>query len=87
MRPVYSKFKTLGRGKFHFGYVYGIMVCRLTTRDGQPTVQWRWDGNDEMVPTQGRSRALLKDDELHGMIYYQGDESDFVATLKKVKDN
>ena len=67
-------------GEFHFGYVHGQMDCRLTTRDGVPAVEWTWDGNDEMDPAQGRGWAMLKGDELQGMIFFHGgDDSEFVA--------
>ena len=76
----YFEFDDRGGGQFHFGYVHGHMDCRLTTRDGEPAVEWTWDGNDEMDPAQGRGWAVLKGDELHGMIFFhQGDDSDFVA--------
>src|SRR5215813_14246399 len=71
-------------GEFHFGYVHGHMDCCLTTRDGEPAVEWTWDGNDEMDPAQGRGWAVVNGDELHGMIFFHGgDDSEFVA--KKVK--
>lgn len=44
----YIEFVDKGQGEFHFGYVHGQMDCRLTTRDGEPAVEWTWDGNDEM---------------------------------------
>src|SRR5579884_3625785 len=76
----YIEFDGKGWGEFHFGYVHGQMVCRLTTRDGEPAVEWTWDGNDEMDPTQGRGWAVLQGDELHGRIFFhQGDDSGFVA--------
>ena len=54
------------------------MDCRLTTRDG----------NDEMDTNQGRGWALLKGDELHGMIFFnQDDESEFVAIHTEAKGN
>jgi hypothetical protein len=61
------------------------MDCRLTTRDGEPAVEWTWDGNDEMDPAQGRGWAVVKGDELHGMIFFHsaGDDSEFVATRAK----
>ena len=41
------------------------------------------DGNDEMDSTQGRGSAVLKGDELHGMIFFHGgDDSEFVAEEK-----
>lgn len=69
-----------GSGEFQFGYVSGGMDGRLTTRDGQPCVEWTWDGSDEMDPAQGRGWAVLKGGELHGLIaFHRGDESAFVA--------
>ncbi len=76
----YFEFDQKDGGQFHFGYAHGQMDCRLTTRDGEPAVEWTWDGNDEMDPAQGRGWAIVKDDELHGMIFFhQGDESGFCA--------
>jgi hypothetical protein len=69
-----------GGGEFHFGYVHGHMNCRPGTRDGEPAVEWTWDGNDEMDPAHGCGWAVVKGDELHGMIFFhEGDESEFVA--------
>ena len=80
----FIEFAPDGVGEFQFGYVRGEMDCRLTTRDGEPAVEWTWDGQDEMDPAQGRGWAVLKGDELHGMIFFhQGDDSGFVA--KRVK--
>ena len=70
-----------GTGHFQFGYVQGSMDWRPTTRDGQPALEWSWEGNDEMDPAQGRGWAVVKGDELHGMIFFhQGDDSEFVAS-------
>ena len=77
----YFEFDDRGGGRFHFGYVHGHMDCRLTTRDGEPAVEWTWDGNDEMDPAQGRGWAVVRGGELHGTIFFHGgDESEFVAT-------
>jgi hypothetical protein len=44
---------------------------------------WEQDFVDEMDPAQGRGWAVVKGDELHGMLYFhQGDESEFVAKKK-----
>src|ERR1700722_2019299 len=77
----FFEFDENGSGEFHFGYVHGHMDCRLTTRDGEPAVEWTWDGNDEMDPAQGRGWAVVKNGELHGMIFFHsgGDDSEFVA--------
>ncbi|MCA9120714.1 MAG: hypothetical protein KDB11_11045 [Planctomycetales bacterium] len=59
------------------------MDCQLTTRGGVPAVEWSWDGNDEMDAAQGRGWAVLKNEELNGMIYFHnGDRSEFVAKKK-----
>ena len=69
-----------GNGQFHFGYVHGSMDCRQTARDGEVAIEWTWDGNDEMDPAQGRGWAVVRDGELHGMIFFHGgEESGFVA--------
>jgi hypothetical protein len=47
-RPAEGFFEFIekGNGDFHFGYVQGHMDCRLTTREGEPAVEWTWGGND-----------------------------------------
>lgn len=80
----YFEFDEQGGGEFHFGYVHGQMDCRPTTRDGVPAVEWSWDGNDEMDAAQGRGWAIIKGNELHGMIFFhQGDDSEFIAKKSK----
>ncbi len=76
----FFEFDGKGGGEFHFGYVHGSMDCKPTTREGEPALEWTWDGNDEMDPAQGRGWAVVKGDELHGMIFFHsGDDSEFVA--------
>ena len=77
------EFDAKGNGQFYFGYVHGHMYCKLTTRNGEPAVEWAWDGNDEMDPAQGRGWAVVKGDERHGMLFFHGgDDSEFVAKKK-----
>jgi hypothetical protein len=79
----YFEFDGKGSGEFHFGYVHGSMDCRPATRDGESALEWTWDGNDEMDPAQGRGWAVVRGNELHGMIFFHGgDESEFRATRK-----
>jgi hypothetical protein len=76
----YFEFDGRGSGEFHFGYVHGQMDCRPATREGEPALECTWDGNDEMDPAQGRGWAVVRGDELHGMIFFHGgDDSEFVA--------
>lgn len=64
----FIEFDSNGSGEFHFCYVHGFTDCRLTTRDGAPAIEWSWEGNDEMDDVLGRGWAVLKGEELHGMI-------------------
>ena len=59
----FIEFDDKGGGEFQFGYVQGIMDCREGPRDGEPCVEWSWEGNDEMDPAQGRGWAVLEGDE------------------------
>ena len=78
----FLEFEDNGTGHFQFGYVQGYMDWRPGMRDGQPAVEWTWEGNDgaDMSPMTGRGWAKLEGERLHGMIViHLGDESDFVA--------
>jgi hypothetical protein len=82
----FIEFDEKGNGTFQFGYVYGQMDCRLATRDGEPAVEFSWEGNDESEAAQGRGWAILQGAELHGMIFFHfGDDSHFVAKTKRAK--
>ncbi len=86
----YIEFDASGGGDFQFGYVQGQMDCRLTTRGEEPAVEWSWDGGDgaDGTPLTGRGWAVLRGDELRGMIFiHQGDDSEFVATRAKKKSS
>jgi len=79
----YFEFAPKHMGSFQFGYVRGQIDHRQSTRDGQPCVEFTWDGNDEMDPAMGRGWVVLNGNEMNGMIVlHQGDESAFKA--KKV---
>ena len=60
----YFEFGAKGGGEFHFGYVHGNMDGKPTIRDGEPAVEWTWDGNDEMDPAQGRGQRTARHDLL-----------------------
>ena len=57
-------------GQFQFGYVYGGIDYRVTQRDGQPAVEFSWEGHAEMDDAFGRGWAVLDGDELNGMIFW-----------------
>ncbi len=76
----YFEFDSKNAGAFQFGYVRGEIDHRPSTRDGQPCLEFTWDGNDETDPATGRGWVVLDGDEMNGMIvFHQGDESAFKA--------
>ena len=80
----FIEFELSDTGQFQFGCVEGQVDCRLTQRDGQPAVEFTWDGNDETEHVYGRGWAILNGDELNGMIFFHlGDESGFSASKVK----
>ena len=71
-----------GGGSFQFGYVQGRIDWRTSARDGQPAVEFSWEGGDgaDGTPLDGRGWAILQDNELRGMFFiHEGDDSEFVA--------
>jgi hypothetical protein len=82
----FFEFKPNGTGEFQFGYVRGDIDYKEAVRDGKPSVEFSWEGNDEMDPAQGRGWAVLNGDEIEGMIvFHHGDESEFKGKRKKGK--
>jgi hypothetical protein len=80
----FFEFGSNNLGSFHFGYVSGEIDYRVTERDGKPSVEFTWEGNDEMDPAQGRGWAILAGAEIDGMIlFHRGDESRFRARKTK----
>jgi hypothetical protein len=72
-------------GSFQFGYVKGDLDYRATERDG-PSVEFSFEGQDEMDPALGRGWAVVNGEEIDGMIlFHQGDESRFKARRAKRK--
>ena len=64
----YIEFDGNGMGSFHFGYVHGNMDCQATTREGQPAVEWSWDGSDEMEAAQGRGMGKTQEEGVSGTV-------------------
>ncbi len=78
----FIEFEEKGGGSFQFGYVQGLIDWRLTTREGEPAVEWSWEGGDgaDGTPLTGRGWAVLKDGGLHGEFFiHGGDQSELVA--------
>src|SRR5437870_6729996 len=79
--PGYFEFGPDRFGSFQFGYVRGDIEYREGTREDKPSVEFSWNGRDEMDPARGRGWAVLDGDKIAGMIYiHRGDESSFKAS-------
>ena len=79
--PAYITFNTKKKlGQFQFIAVNGSMDCRFFERDSLPTVEFSWDGYDEMDQASGRGWAVSEGGVLKGRIFFhQGDASGFTA--------
>ena len=78
----FIEFDDKGGGSFQFGYVQGIIDYRERLRDGHPAAEFSWEGGDgaDGTPLAGRGWAILRGDELEGMIFiHLGDDSEFGA--------
>ena len=84
----YIEFDGKGSGSFQFGYVQGRMDCRTTKRDGEPAVEFSWEGGDgaDGTPLTGRGWAVIQGEELTGTIcIHMGDDLEFVARRPTTK--
>jgi hypothetical protein len=75
--PAYIAFNTRGSGEFVFGLVNGWLDCWYAPR----SIEFTWEGNDEMEHVSGAGSAELEDSgTLTGDIrFHLGDESAFKA--------
>ena len=77
----YIEFTENGMGEFHFGYVHGFMDCQYI--GGNISVEFSWEGNDEMDEASGRGSATINNGELLGnLLFHNGDDSEFKAIRK-----
>lgn len=78
--PGYINFINDGLGDFQFSYVRCGIGWQETVRDGEPAVDFSFEGNDEMDPCSGRGWAVVNNDKIERMIFFhRGDESGFTA--------
>jgi hypothetical protein len=70
-----------GLGRLGFIVVTGELDCRDADSDGQPGIEFSWQGSDEGDDASGRGWAALNPDgTLEGHIYFHlGDDSGFRA--------
>ena len=81
VQPGFIEFGNDGLGSLGFIVVTGELDCRDADRDGQPGVEFSWQGSDEGDDASGRGWAALNPDgTLVGHIYFHlGDDSGFRA--------
>lgn len=81
VQPGFIEFTGDRHGDFGFIVVRGWMDCRPLERDGQPGVEFSWNGDDDGRETSGRGWAVLVDDEtVEGHIFFHmGMDSAFEA--------
>lgn len=76
----YITFGTRHLGDFALLTIEADIDYRVSTRDGQPAVEFTWWGHDEGDDVNGRGWACIDGDSLVGRIFiHRGDESGFVA--------
>ena len=81
VQPGFIEFGEDGLGSLGFIVVTGELDCRAADRDGQPGIEFSWQGSDEGDEASGRGWAALNPDgTLEGHIYFHvGDDSGFRA--------
>jgi hypothetical protein len=81
VEPGFIEFAEDGTGQFGFIAVRGWLDCRPVERDGQPGVDFTWEGVDEGDQISGRGWTSLVDDAtVEGHLYFHmGDDSSFRA--------
>jgi hypothetical protein len=85
--PAHLTFKQDGLGELHFIAVDGDVDHRLGERDGQPCVEFSWQGFDDSDPACGRGWGILVGEEVHGEIFiHRGDYSTFRANREPEKE-
>jgi hypothetical protein len=74
-----------GLGAMKFLAIEAGVDYRTVRRDGQPSVEFSFEGNDEGDQISGRGWAVLDESTLRGRLFFhEGDESAFSATRQIV---
>lgn len=81
--PGHILFQEDKEGRFQFGAVEGEIDYRVEKVGEKERLEFTWSGDDEGDPICGHGWAAIKENELHGKIYFHmGDESWFKAKRK-----
>ena len=81
VEPGFIEFAEDRTGQFGFIAVRGWLDYRPVERDGQPGVEFTWEGVDEGDQVSGRGWATLVDDAMveGHLFFHMGDDSSFRA--------
>lgn len=79
-QTAYIAFGSRSAGGFAFGTVEGSIDYRIAQRDGQPALEFSWEGSAEIDPVCGRGWAGIVERRLEGRLFFhRGDDSAFTA--------
>jgi hypothetical protein len=80
IRPAHLTFESDGMGALGLIAVRGGIDYCVVSRDGQPAVEFSWEGLDERDQRCGRGWALVDGDTMVGRFFFHaGDDSSFIA--------
>jgi hypothetical protein len=86
VQPGFVEFGEDGLGSLGFTVVTGELDCRDADRDGQPGVEFSWQGSDEGDDASGRGWAALNPDgTLVGHIYFHLGDTPETATRRQLR--
>jgi uncharacterized protein YndB with AHSA1/START domain len=79
--PAHITFEDDHTGEFQFGTVRGWLDCKFTDRDGNPFVEFSWEGENDTDASCGRGWGVIRDgDDMDGHIFIHcSDDSAFTA--------
>ena len=78
--PAHLTLDRSGLGAMRFLAIEAGIDYRTVQRDGQPSVEFSFEGNDEGDPISGRGWVVLDESMLRGRLFFhEGDESAFSA--------
>jgi hypothetical protein len=78
--PAHLRLDRDGLGYLELIAIQADVDYRVTTRDGLPSVEFTWHGDDDGQETCGRGWAVVEGDRLRGRLFiHRGDESSFLA--------
>ncbi len=86
IRPAYIRFDDEGLGEFGMIALRGFLDCRYGERDGRPSVEFSWQGQDDRDDACGRGWAVLEaDGSLSGWLFIHcADDSEFRASRAEI---